>query len=100
MAWDGLHKYGYSVEAERLAYKWLFLVTKIFTEYNGTVVEKYDVTQLSDSHKVNFDYGNQGLGFKGYAKEGYVCHNRKASVLTSNEGLRGQMPVMCMGSTS
>ncbi|PSN69130.1 glycoside hydrolase [Corynespora cassiicola Philippines] len=75
MAWDGLHKYGYSVEAERLAYKWLFLVTKIFTEYNGTVVEKYDVTQLSDSHKVNFDYGNQGLGFKGYAKEGFAWTN-------------------------
>jgi alpha,alpha-trehalase len=70
MAWDGLRKYGYFEEAERLAYRWLFLITKVFVDFNGTVVEKYDVTQLVEPHKVTLDYGNQGLGFKGYAKEG------------------------------
>lgn len=75
MAWDGLRRYGYHEEAERLTYRWLFIVTKVFLEYNGTVVEKYDVTQLADPHKVNVDYGNQGLGFKGYAKEGFGWTN-------------------------
>jgi alpha,alpha-trehalase len=70
MAWDGLRRYGYYEEAERLAYRWLHLLTKVFTEFNGTVVEKYDVTQLDNPHKVYADYGNQGLGFRGYAKEG------------------------------
>lgn len=70
MAWDGLRRYGYVDEATRLAYRWLYLITKVFVDFNGTVVEKYDVTQDLDPHKVNVDYGNQGLGFKGYAKEG------------------------------
>jgi alpha,alpha-trehalase len=70
MAWDGLLRYGYAKEAERLIYRWLYLVTKVFVDFNGTVVEKYDVTQDIDSHKVTVDYGNQGLGFKRYAKEG------------------------------
>jgi alpha,alpha-trehalase len=72
MAWDGLLRYGYNKEAERLTYKWLYLITKVFVDYNGTVVEKYDVTQDVDPHKVMVDYDNQGLGFKGYAKEGFV----------------------------
>lgn len=70
MAWDGLRNYGYYDDAERLTYRWLFLITKVFVEFNGAVVEKYDVTQLVDPHRVDVDYGNQGLDFKGYAKEG------------------------------
>ncbi|KAF2107094.1 neutral trehalase [Lophiotrema nucula] len=75
MAWDGLRQYGYVKEAERLTYKWLQMITKVFVDFNGTVVEKYDVTQTLDPHKVNLDYGNQGLGFKGYAKEGFGWTN-------------------------
>ncbi len=70
LAWDGLKKYGYHEEAERLIYRWLHMVTKVFTEYNGTVVEKYDVTQLDHSHKVDAEYGNQGLAFKFAPQEG------------------------------
>lgn len=70
MAWDGLLKYGYREEAERLIYRWLYLITKTFVDFNGTVTEKYDVTVAVDSHKVTIGYGNQGLGFKRYAKEG------------------------------
>jgi alpha,alpha-trehalase len=69
MAWDGLLQYGYKEEAERLVYRWLYLITKVFVDFNGTVVEKYDVSQTVDSHKVKGLY-NQGLGFKRYAKEG------------------------------
>lgn len=70
LAWDGLKRYGYHMEAERLAYRWLHMIIKIFKDYNGTVVEKYDVTQLRSSHRVGAEYGNQGLNFKYAPEEG------------------------------
>ncbi|PHH68013.1 hypothetical protein CDD82_919 [Ophiocordyceps australis] len=71
LAWTGLLRYGFSEEAERLAYKWLFMITKAFVDFNGVVVEKYDVTRPVDPHRVDAEYGNQGLDFKGVAKEGF-----------------------------
>jgi alpha,alpha-trehalase len=70
LAWTGLYRYSYVEEAERLAYKWLFLITKAYYDFNGVVVEKYDVTRPVDPHRVDAEYGNQGLDFKGVAKEG------------------------------
>ena len=70
LAWTGLLRYGYQEEAERLAYKWLYLITKAFVDFNGVVVEKYDVTRPIDPHKVEAEYGNQGSDFKGVAREG------------------------------
>jgi alpha,alpha-trehalase len=70
MAWDGLIRYGFVAEAERVCYRWLKTVLKTFVDFNGTVVEKYDVTNEREPHKVNAEYGNQGLDFKGFAQEG------------------------------
>jgi alpha,alpha-trehalase len=70
LAWDGLMRYGYTKEAERLVYKWLFMVTKAFSDFNGVVVEKYNVTQPIDPHKVDAEYGNVGADFKGVPREG------------------------------
>lgn len=70
LAWTGLYRYSFTEEAERLAYKWLFMITKAFVDFNGVVVEKYDVTRPVDPHRVDAEYGNQGLDFKGVAKEG------------------------------
>ncbi|KAH8685804.1 neutral trehalase [Tricladium varicosporioides] len=70
LAWTALDRYGYHEEKERLVYKWLFMMTKAFVDYNGVVVEKYDVTRTADPHRVDAEYGNQGLDFKGVAKEG------------------------------
>lgn len=70
LAWTGLQRYRFHEEAERLAYKWLFMMTKAFVDFNGVVVEKYDVTRLVDPHRVDAEYGNQGLDFKGVAREG------------------------------
>lgn len=70
LAWTGLLRYSFTEEAERLAYKWLFMITKAFVDFNGVVVEKYDVTRPVDPHRVDAEYGNQGLDFKGVAKEG------------------------------
>ncbi|KAF6842303.1 neutral trehalase [Colletotrichum musicola] len=71
LAWTGLVRYSFTEEAERLAYKWLFMMTKAFVDFNGVVVEKYDVTRPIDPHRVDAEYGNQGLDFKGVAKEGF-----------------------------
>lgn len=70
LAWTGLIRYGYQEEAEKLAYKWLYMITKAFVDFNGVVVEKYDVTRPIDPHKVEAEYGNQGSDFKGVAREG------------------------------
>jgi alpha,alpha-trehalase len=72
LAWTGLYRYSFTDDAERLVYKWLFMMTKVFVDFNGIVVEKYDVTRPIDPHRVDAEYGNQGLDFKGVAKEGCV----------------------------
>jgi alpha,alpha-trehalase len=82
MAWEGLVNYGFQAEAERLAYRWLYTVIKVFVDFNGAIVEKYDVTNGKDPHKVTAEYGNQGLNFKGYAREGYVWHFSLSSNLS------------------
>lgn len=64
-------RYGFQEEAERLAYKWLYMVTKAFVDFNGIVVEKYDVTRAIDPHEVEAEYGNQGSDFRGVAREGF-----------------------------
>lgn len=71
LAWTGLLRYGYQDEAERLAYKWLYMITKAFVDFNGVVVEKYDVTRPIDPHRVDAEYGNQGVDFKGVPREGF-----------------------------
>ncbi|KAI9831685.1 MAG: hypothetical protein M1819_004751 [Sarea resinae] len=70
LAWTGLVRFGYQEEAQRMAYKWLYMITKAFVDFNGVVVEKYDVTRPIDPHKVEAEYGNQGSDFKGVAREG------------------------------
>ncbi|CCF57071.1 hypothetical protein KAFR_0C00760 [Kazachstania africana CBS 2517] len=71
LAWEGLCDYGYTATATRLSYRWLYMMTKAFVDYNGIVVEKYDVTRGTDPHRVEAEYGNQGADFKGVAKEGF-----------------------------
>ena len=75
LAWTGLIRYGYEDDAQRLAYRWLYMITKAFVDFNGVVVEKYDVTRPIDPHKVEAEYGNQGVDFKGVPREGYVLLN-------------------------
>ena len=71
MAWVGLLRYNHEEEAQRLTYKWLHMVLQSFYEYNGMVVEKYDVTDKLTAHAVDAEYGNQGSEFIGYAGEGF-----------------------------
>ena len=71
LAWTGMLRYGFEEEAQRCAYRWIYMCTKAFVDFNGVVVEKYDVTRQVDPHKVTAEYGNQGSDFKGVATEGF-----------------------------
>lgn len=76
LAWEGLQRYGYHAEAQRLAYRWLGLITQIFAEYGGRVTEKYDVTRRAVSAAMEAtEYGNQGSGFVGVNLEGFGWTN-------------------------
>jgi alpha,alpha-trehalase len=70
LAWAGLQRYSYHEEARTLAYKWLYMVVKTFNDFNGVVVEKYNVTKDLDPHKVDAEYGNQGSDIRGVPREG------------------------------
>ena len=69
IAWEGLSRYGFSIDSSRLAYKWLLMITKIFCNFNGTLAEKYNVVKLT--HKITVEYGNVGIDFKFVPKEGF-----------------------------
>lgn len=74
-AWIGLLKYGYTDIVQRLVYRWLYMMTRTFVNFNGVVVEKYNVTSETHPHLADVEYGNQGGSFKGVAKEGFGWAN-------------------------
>jgi alpha,alpha-trehalase len=71
--WQGLQNYGYHDKAQELMYRWLWMITKNASDYNGTVPEKYDVVVAS--HKVFAEYGNQGTDFEYITREGFGWMN-------------------------
>ncbi|TYJ57211.1 hypothetical protein B9479_002126 [Cryptococcus floricola] len=73
MAWVGLERYGYIDDASRLAYRWIYMMTLSFMDYNGIVPEKFDVVELS--HLVDAEYGNQGTDFHFVPREGFGWMN-------------------------
>ncbi|KAJ7238582.1 alpha,alpha-trehalase-neutral trehalase [Mycena haematopus] len=73
MAWVGLERYGYLEEAQRLAYRFLYMMTTAFVDFNGVVPEKFDAVRLS--HLVDAEYGNQGIDFKMVPREGFGWMN-------------------------
>lgn len=60
----GLRRYGFNEEADRLAWKFLGLVTKEFGEHGG-IVEKYDVQRCESdvSAGIKFGYSSNEIGF-------------------------------------
>lgn len=71
--WQGAQNYGYSDQASRLAYKWLKMATEEARDYNGVLVEKYDVVNLS--HNLSAEYGNEGLEFGLFPNGGFGWMN-------------------------
>ncbi|WWC61077.1 uncharacterized protein I303_103655 [Kwoniella dejecticola CBS 10117] len=73
MAWVGLERYGFVDDAARLAYRWIYMMTLSFVDFNGIVPEKFDAVELS--HMVDAEYGNQGTEFKYVPREGFGWMN-------------------------
>ncbi|KAI9483504.1 MAG: trehalase-domain-containing protein [Benjaminiella poitrasii] len=73
LAWQGFENYGIIDVQQRLAYRWLYMITKSFVDFNGVVPEKYDVVSLT--HKVQVEYGNVGVDFKYVPREGFGWMN-------------------------
>ena len=69
MAWEGLQQYGYHDEARRLAYRWLYHITRTAVDHNGLVMERYDVLNRYETAS-DAEYGAQGQDFRGVPKEG------------------------------
>lgn len=73
LIWKGLMNYGYDEVAQELIYRWLWMITKNATEYNGTIPEKYDV--VNRTHKVYAEYGNVGTEFDYITPSGFGWMN-------------------------
>jgi alpha,alpha-trehalase len=78
LAWQGLVNYGYHDVAERLAYRWLLMITTNAADHNGTVPEKYDV--VNRTHQVFVEYGNVGTQFDYITREGFGWMNASYQV--------------------
>jgi alpha,alpha-trehalase len=64
IAVQGLRRYGYHEDADRLATKFIALVTKEFEEHHA-ILEKYDVRRLESdvSAGIRFGYASNEIGF-------------------------------------
>jgi len=78
MAWQACRNYGYEDVARRLAYRWLYTITKAFVDFNGVVPEKFDIVSMS--HQVKVEYGNVGVDFKYIPREGFGWMNASFQV--------------------
>jgi alpha,alpha-trehalase len=78
LAWQGLKNYGLDTDASRLAYRWLYCITKNAHDFNGTIPEKFDV--VTGSHEVFVEYGNVGTKFAYIATEGFGWMNASYEV--------------------
>lgn len=76
--WKALEQYNYPLLAQRLIYKWLYMITKNARDYNGTIPEKYNVHE--QSHKVFAEYGNVGTKFSYITREGFGWMNASYQV--------------------
>jgi alpha,alpha-trehalase len=81
LAWRGFRNYGLNGDAERLAYRWLYIIAKNARDYNGTIPEKYNV--VTGSHNVFVEYGNVGTKFSYIAPEGFGWMNASFQVGTN-----------------
>ena len=82
LTWKGLQNYGYDTHADRLRYKWLYMITVNAANYNGTIPEKFDV--INRSHAVFAEYGNVGTEFAYMTKEGFGWMNASYQVGLAN----------------
>jgi alpha,alpha-trehalase len=59
IAVEGLRRYGFHRLADRIAYRWIWMVMQISGQENGLIKEKYDVVSCSSNVDIA-EYANQG----------------------------------------
>ncbi len=62
LAIEGLRRYGYAVDADRLSYKFLSMVLENY-EKDGTIREKYDLLRRTAETKIRAGYRTNFVGF-------------------------------------
>jgi alpha,alpha-trehalase len=62
LAVEGLRRYGYGQEGDRIAFNFLATVLRTFT-HDGTIREKYDVTTQSSETHIGAGYAQNVIGF-------------------------------------
>ena len=64
IACQGLRRYGYNEDADRVSLKWLSLIQEQYNEH-GIIVEKYDVVHSHNevSNQIKFGYRSNEIGF-------------------------------------
>ena len=80
MACQGLARYGFNQIAERLAYKWLYMITKEALAHGGAVLERYDVVHAQAFPGA--EYGAQGLAGIIDGGAGFGWTNASFQILT------------------
>ncbi|MCH9634734.1 MAG: Periplasmic trehalase [Chlamydiae bacterium] len=78
LIWKGLLEYGYPSVARRLVYRWLYMLTTEAKNYNGVLLEKYDV--VHSTHKISAEYGNEGMHLGLYPEGGFGWTNASYQV--------------------
>ncbi|HVR69398.1 MAG TPA: trehalase family glycosidase [Vicinamibacteria bacterium] len=98
---EGLRRYGFDEDADRLSRKFLELVVKEFEEH-GTIVEKYDVRRRESdvSAGIRFGYSSNEIGF-GWTNAAFVellagLENRRQKAASAREtpARRGGHPAL------
>ncbi len=78
IAWQALKNAGMEQDAQRLAYRWVYMVAMNAARSNGAIVEKYDVvTRGIDS---SAEYGNVGSRFRLVPEGGFGWTNASYQV--------------------
>lgn len=73
LVWGGLFNYRKDDIADRLIYKWLYMIVTNFMESGGAIAEKYDVVNATLDFQV--EYGNEGTSFEYFNQEGFGWTN-------------------------
>ncbi len=104
LAVEGMRRYGFSAEADRISQKFLSLVLKEFQEHHA-IFEKYDVVrrESATSQGIRFGYASNEIGFgwtnaafvelwAGLSPEGREAVRRGAAPAGAAGGRRGAAP--------
>src|ERR1051325_2992706 len=90
---EGLRRYGYTEEADRITANFLSTVLKEFIQHN-TIVEKYDVarreSEISGGIKFGYDYNVIGFGWTNAAFTDMYARlpERKRASVLNLDGVR------------